>query len=1652
MNAPAAAIAAPTAEQAILQHLESRFTGGRQKEALAFADGFLAGVSPEELAVRDSRSWAALIADLLDFARTRAAGKVKVRVFNPVAAENGWDSTHTAIQIVNDDMPFLVDSVGMAVAAHGALVHGLIHPVFSVRRDAGGHLLSIGAGSDSESVIHIEIERQTEAEQLGALKERIEKAFGDVRAAVTDWQAMRAQALAIAEQLANEQTPISDDERADVQSFLRWAADDHFTFLGYREYKVVASDDDELLCAVPGTGLGVLRGEERGVARSIRTLAAHDADKPGVMRALILTKTNARATVHRPGHMDYIGVLRFDANGRAIGERRFIGLYTSGAYMRRPWDVPLVRGKVEQVMQRSGLRPHSHSGKALKHILETLPRDELFQCTTEELFTIATGILGLQERGRTRLFVRPDRFGRFFSILAFLPRDRFNTGTRERIEAMLMNALEGESSDTQIQVGESTLARLHLVVRPRPGVTPSYDIAELEAEMGRIVRNWHDELRDHLVRTHGEDRGMRLAARYGRVLPAAYVEEVTPEAAAADIETLSQLGSADDLRLSLYRPEGAPANALRFKLLRLGQAITLSEALPMMENMGLRILAEHPYEMEAGGSHISIQDFEIAFSDGVDVDLEVSHQFFEEAFEAVWRGRTESDGFNRLIIGARLFWREVAVLRAYAKYLLQIGTPFSQAYMEATLARYPVLARLLIETFQARFDPARDRETDGERVREQAVLMRAMQRMARTEGERAVAANLVKARGKDRQTFEQVLASTIGTLLDDVASLDDDRILRSMLAAMNATLRTSYYQKGDDGRPHEYISFKFDPSLLLESPRPRPYREIFVYSPRVEGVHLRFGPVARGGLRWSDRREDFRTEVLGLVKAQMVKNTVIVPVGAKGGFFVKRPPVGGDRDAVLAEGISCYRSFINGLLDITDNLSDEGVVPPADVRRHDGDDPYMVVAADKGTATFSDIANAVAQEHGFWLGDAFASGGSYGYDHKGMGITARGAWESVKRHFRALGVDSQNEDFTCVGIGDMSGDVFGNGMLLSRHIRLVAAFDHRHIFIDPNPDSARSYVERERLFKLPRSSWEDYDKSLISEGGGVWSRSLKTIPISPQAREALGLAEDITALPPNELMRAILKAPVGLLWNGGIGTYVKAASETDADVGDRANTPLRINGRDLRCKVVGEGGNLGMTQLGRIEAARLAGVLLNTDFIDNSAGVDTSDHEVNIKILLNELVAKGQLDFEARNQLLVEMTDEVAELVLNDNYRQNQAISLMERMSVKRLGSKQHFVRTLEAQGKLDRAIEYLPSDAEFDERASRGEGLTRPELAVLLSYSKIELFQRLLESDVPEDPHLSAELARYFPKPIQERYGAELEQHRLRREIIATAVTNSMVNRMGATFVLRMQEDTGESPAQIAKAYSIAREILDARALWADIDALDGKVHDSVQVDALMRIWQLLRSMTRWLLNLPGEKLVIARAVNRYAPGIAELRAGLPALVSPGQREAMEAEAANWREQGVPEALALQLAGLAPLSAALDIVEVASDRQLSVGQVAEAYYQVGEALHLKWLMERVEELPVTGRWHAHARGNLRDTLYARHRDLAAQILARGGGSGASAASGRQLVNDWLESEDASLRYTLGMFAEMRNQVAMDYPTVMVAVQRLGQLVTAGTR
>ncbi len=1619
---------------------------GKDADARAFAAALFERLSPEELAIHSADAWAALARDALDFVRNRKPGKPSVRVFNPEQKKHGWDLPRSVLQIANDDMPFLVDSVTNALTERGIGVHALIHPVLPVSRDQAGKLKSVGEG-EGESMIHAEIDRLS-ADDARALETTINGVLADVRASVDDWTRMRDKMLEAAESLTSQASPVPLATLEEAREFLRWAADNHFTFLGYREYVVERQGREDMLLAVDGTGLGLLRDEDTSKPRPLKSMDAHELQKSGVLDPLVLSKTNARARVHRRGYMDYIGVVNYDMKGRPLGEKRFIGLFTSSAYNRRPWEIPVVRTRFERVMSDSGLPTGGHSAKALRHILETLPRDELFQSTDEELLALGGGVLGLQERVDSKLFIRRDRYGRFYSVLVFVPRERFNTDMRHRIEALLREALSADHVESHVAMGDSPLAQLHMIVRPRGDASEErFDIDALEKALAETVRNWHDILNDLLVVRHGENEGLELARRFGRALTSTYIEQASPEAAANDVARLAALTKPGQVGISL-RTDPSASNCegcIEVKLFRRGDTLPLSEVLPMLEHMGLRVVTEHPYDVRVENEQFSIQDLEVRAGEGAILD-EQGIGYFTEAFERVWHGELENDGFNRLVLAAGLRWKQVQMLRAYCKYLMQVGVPFSQSYVEATFARYPLLARLMVAYFEARFDPA----IDGKHAAKESgdALVAQLQALAGGDATASAAIKpLAAAHGKTREAQVEALREAIVSMLDTVKSLDEDRILRSFMGVIKATLRTNYYIDYAEGRrldggPADYLSFKLDCARVPDLPKPRPYREIWVCGPRVEGVHLRFGPVARGGLRWSDRREDFRTEVLGLVKAQMVKNTVIVPVGSKGGFYAKQlPDPAIDRDAWFAEGVACYKRFINGLLDITDNLSKDGkILPPAGVVRHDGDDPYLVVAADKGTATFSDIANGISQAHGFWLDDAFASGGSVGYDHKGMGITARGAWESVRRHFRALGRDCQKEDFTCVGIGDMSGDVFGNGMLLSKHTRLVAAFDHRHIFIDPNPDAAASFKERQRLFKLARSSWLDYDANLISKGGGVFSRAEKSIKLSREAREALGI--DADALSPAELMSAILTSPVDLLWNGGIGTYVKCSRESNADVGDRANNALRVDGRDLRCKIVGEGGNLGLTQLGRVEAAQ-HGVLLNTDFIDNSAGVDTSDHEVNIKILLNGEVQKGKLKLPERNTLLASMTDEVAALVLNDNYRQNQTLSLMERMAQTRLGSKMHFIRTLEAQGLLDRQIEDLPSDADMAERKARGQGLTRPELSVLLSYSKLVAYPQLLESDVPEDPYLSKELLRYFPLPLQGKYAKAMEQHRLKREIIATAVTNSTINRMGATFLMRMAEDSGRSTGEIAKAYTITRETLDARDLWTQIDALDGKVHDDVQVDALQVIWEVQRGFTRWLLSRPGAIPGIQQAVERYHDGFRDIRAG-EHILPDSQRPRYEASRKQWRSKGVPAALADQLAALPYLEPSPNIIELARERKMRAVEVAKVYFRLGDALREPWLREQIEGLQVDGRWHAVARGVLRDELAAQMRRLTEQVLAMPG------KDAEAKVAAWLERDDPTLRFTLAMLNELATQKTLDYPTVSVAVQRLAQLAARG--
>ena len=1366
-------------------------------------------------------------------------GSERLRVYNPILEQHGWHSDHTVIEIVNDDMPFLVDSVSMAVNRLGLALHSVVHPVFRIWRGADGSIVRVGQGAEDAadtqsqlaSFIHFEVDRCGDAAKLDSLRDDIAKVLGDVRAAVEDWPKIVAIARGTIKDMKLRDTGV---EGAEARAFLEWMVDDHFTFLGQRDYELVSHDVGFGLRPLPDSGLGILRDALRPVgAADVTPLPAAAAQIITGPSPIFLTKANSRATVHRPGYLDYVGIKLTGADGKIIGERRFIGLYTSTAYIVSASEIPIVRRKCANIVRRAGFLPKGHLAKSLVTVLETYPRDELFQAEEDQLYDIALGVLRLQEHQRTRLFVRRDRFDRFVSCLVFVPRDKYNTDLRRRIANLLMEAFNGASVEFTPLLSESTLARIHFVVHAEPGAMPDVDTRELEARLVQVTRRWQDDLADALIDAFGEEQGNRLLQHYADSFPAGYRDDYPARTAVRDIELIERLQGSERIAMNLYRPIESGPRAFRFKVYRAGHPIALSRSLPMLEHLGVRVDEERPYLIEAlNATPAWVHDFGLELADDAEFDIERAKNLFEDAFQQVWTGEIESDDFNRLVLRAQLAAREVTILRAYAKYLRQVGSTFSDAYIERALTGNPTIARKLVELFVARFDPSL---------------------------------------GDTREQRVELLLKWIDSALDQVPNLDEDRILRQFLGVIKATQRTNYYRHDEQGRPRPYLSFKFNPAHVPGLPEPKPMFEIWVYAPRVEGVHLRGGRAARGGLRWSDRREDFRTEVLGLMKAQMVKNVVIVPVGSKGGFVVKNPPPPGDREAWMREGIACYQTFLRGLLDLTDNLAGTDIVPPPDVVRHDGDDPYLVVAADKGTATFSDYANAISQEYGFWLDDAFASGGSVGYDHKKMAITARGAWESVKRHFREMGVDTQTMDFTVVGIGDMSGDVFGNGMLLSPHIKLVAAFDHRHIFLDPNPDPGASLAERGRLFILERSSWADYDPTLISAGGGVFPRTAKTVPVSAAMQAILGI--NAAALPPNELIRAILQAPVDLLYNGGVGTYVKASRETHAQVGDRTNDALRVNGADLRCKVVAEGGNLGLTHLGRIEFA-LRGGRINTDAIDNSAGVDCSDHEVNIKILLGLVVKDGEMTEKQRNAQLADMTDEVGLLVLQDNYYQTQALSIAGRYSIELFDAETRFMRWLERAGRLNRVIEFLPTDEEIAERQAAKQGLTSPERAVLLAYSKMWLYDALLESDMPEDPLVSSMLIDYFPKPLRHRFREPIQRHPLRREILATYLTNALVNRVGCEFVHRLMEETDAQPSEIVRACIMARDVFDLDDVWHSIDALDNRVADDVQARMFVEVARLVERTALWFLRQLQSGAVVdvtdrGFVVRQMAPGL---------------------------------------------------------------------------------------------------------------------------------------------------------------------------------------
>ncbi|WP_330926351.1 NAD-glutamate dehydrogenase [Candidatus Sororendozoicomonas aggregata] len=1543
---------------------------------------------------------------LWQFIQQRKPGELNIRAYNPEPETHYWHSTHSIIEVLVDDMPFLVASILMSLDNQEVVVHNINHPVIQSQRDKNGQLVSLQkAGTEkdslkSEALMQIEIDRQGGARELERIVTRIKSVIADVRQVIYDRAAMSAQLDEAIHWCESQPQPVTSEEQEETLAFLRWLKNDNFLFIGYRYYEVSESDNAARLHIEKNSGLGTFR-KEHSQSGDDQPLSYYQLEKLHEPELLVITKSSTRSTIQRPAHLDYLGVKHFNDEGRVCGEWCFFGLFSSQVYSTPLEQIPMLRKKVRRLLEIADTPEHSHRGKALQHVINTYPRDELAQSTQEQLQSTIMGILDCQERRQLRVFLRPDSYDRFINVMVYVPRDHFNTDLRQRLAQILLDELGGHSIDFSVHLSEHPLVQLQFTVHCENSHELDINIVELEKTMVEAVLSWKDHLRQAILDKYGEAAGSRLYRLYAEAFPAAYREDVHPRQAVADIGRFGRLNEQTPISTSLYHPVN-DFQHWHFRVLGTGKHLALSDVLPILEHMGVKVFSARPYMITPKKSDGGwVLDFRIAPFSSMNLEDSALCEQFQQVFIRTWRGELENDKFNALVLSAGLEWRQVMLLRALAKYLLQLQIPFSQFYMEQVVINNAAITRQLVRLFEIRFTPdsVSEREKRAEKITEK-----------------------------------------INKLLDDVANLDEDRILRHFLSVINAMQRTNAYQLDSEGQPKSYMSFKLKPDMIPAAPQPRPMFEIFVYSPKVEGVHMRGGKIARGGLRWSDRREDFRTEILGLVKAQMVKNAIIVPHGAKGGFIPKQLAGTCSRDEIMAEGIACYKTFISGLLDITDNLRQGDVIPPSGVVRYDEDDPYLVVAADKGTATFSDIANDVSDSYGFWLGDAFASGGSQGYDHKKMGITARGGWESVKRLFKERGHDTQSSPFTTIAIGDMAGDVFGNGMLLSEHIQLVGAFNHMHIFIDPAPDTASSYAERKRIFALPRSSWDDYNRTLISKGGGIYSRAAKRIRLSSQACEALGI--ETPSLTPAGLIQHMLKAPVDLLWTGGIGTFVKASFESHTDVGDRANDNVRINADELRVKVVGEGGNLGLTQQARIEFARHGG-LINTDAVDNSGGVESSDHEVNIKILLDQVVAAGDITIKQRNELLAEMTDEIASLVLRHNYLQSQRLSLSNHQSSLLFNDHRQLIRKYESEGRLNRKLECLPSDEELKERYLREEGLSRPEISVLLSHSKLKLCEDLVAAKVDEDLDLSKELYQYFPTPLRQRYAAQIDQHVLKTEILATHLTNEVNNRMGATFIDYVQQETHCSVINAVRAYSAVVSILSLETLWNRFEALGFDVDDATQRNEQVRIQRQIEKACIWLLRVHGNNLDVRQLTSTYKNGVENIVVNLEQLLGESDREWLQKLIEKLTAEGFSPEMAHDCAALRYRYYAMSIVAIADRRQQPVDSAARVYFALEERLSLHWFRNQVRALPTSDVWQRRAQASLRDQVDRSLSDSCAHALLN------VETTSEETLNQWLEVHSQSMARWHCTLESIQSAPKPDLAMLSVAVQELSRIAAA---
>ena len=1549
----------------IFTQLKTHFTAVEQPLLQNFINAIYRDVSIVDLTTITPADLSGLTVSLWREAQEWNGKVAKVKVFNPDVEQDEWQSTHTIITVLNRNIPFVIDTLKIVLNKQNINLHRILYSEIHSERDQSGQLKVLNKNNDTELLLYIEIDHTTSPTERLKIKKSLDKALSDVSLVVDDHEQMinKVKDAVTASKKANKKP---DEALEEEQTYLNWMVDNHFTFVACDEFKIKNNEIE----MVDNSQLGLLKHTDFMRQKS-QFDCIHELRAPSLLH---FSKASQRAVVHRIAYPDVVYVKQFNKQGELTGGVRFIGLYTSSVYSGSPLMIPVVRQKIANVLAESGLTLGGHYHKELAQILSTYAVEDLLLCDEKMLLNNVVEVLHAQERKHLKLFLRADGNKRFVTALLYVPRDVYNTEVRLKFVELLSRTMPIADSDFQTYLSESNLARLRLVIHLDKPYEGELEVTAIQLRMQQIIKAWTEELQYSLVEHYGEEMGVKLTRKYEAAFPTNYQDIFNSRVAVTDIDRIESLFECDgrSMALRFYRSIEANDSELKLKLFHQNGALLLSDLIPILENLGLKVAQEYPYQVTPINENTFwLYDFTLLYPDDDDFDPELYRDLFSDAFIAIWYGEADNDPFNKLILGAGIAWRDIVMLRAYAKYLKQIRFGFSHFAIAKTLLDHSALVKKIVALFHARFNPEKQVSLEKQADLESSIL----------------------------------------ESLNEVSNLNEDRVLRKYVELVMATIRSNYFQTKEGVYQAEefrdYISFKFDHNKITDIPLPRLNYEVFVYSPRFEGVHLRGGPVARGGLRWSDRGEDFRTEVLGLVKAQQVKNSVIVPVGAKGGFVAKHLNTNMDRDTFMQEGIACYKMFISALLEITDNLENDTLIPPLQVVRYDNDDPYLVVAADKGTATFSDIANELATDRKFWLNDAFASGGSNGYDHKKMGITAKGAWISVQRHFRELGVDVQEQPISVIGIGDMAGDVFGNGMLCSKKIKLLAAFNHLHIFIDPNPENLDAcFEERQRLFDTPRTSWTDYNAKLISAGGGIFERSAKSIAVTPEMAKAFSINQPNVT--PTELISLLLKSPVDLLWNGGIGTYVKSEQESHADVGDKANDNLRVNGSELRCKVIGEGGNLGMTQSARIEFS-LHGGQCFTDAIDNAAGVNCSDLEVNIKILLDKLVSKGDLTPKQRNVWLQKMTDEVSALVLHNNYRQAQSISLAYKQGYQDIEEFRRLIDNQEEKGKLNRALEFIPTDEVITERKNAELGLVRPCISVMISYAKNEMKEELAKARIAEDGYLAKEAEKIFPEALVKSYQSEIHEHPLLSEIVATQVSNDLFNVMGATFAHRLMTSTGCEFLDLAKAWVAARDIFNLPELLAEIESLDNKIDNQIQVELMSKLVQMVSHATRWIIRSDREHLDCESLIKKYKTSLQTVKNNLPKVLSDQALQQREVELAKAKKEGVPNSLANKLSNTEQSYALLSIISVASKLELDPQLAAQVYFYAEEKLKLVNISLQLNLLPADSYWQSLAKEAMRDDLEWQQKRIAGAILVLLQGKNVAKA-----YTDW-ESQHQSL-------------------------------------